>query len=269
MPKVESNGIEINYELHGSSGAYVLCIMGITAPNEVWGDHVASWSQHFQCVTPDNRGVGDSDKPAGTYSSAMMADDHAGLLDQLGIDSAHIVGCSMGSIIAQQIALRHPSKVKSLVLMCPWARCDYYAKSVFRHIEVCKAHLTPADFMEWIQLLIFDKTSWDDPEFYQGMLDGRVAAAGNENPQPLHGLQGQAAACINHNTFDQLKTINAPTLIIGGENDIFTPRWMAEEIHDELPNSELYLYPQAGHGFHLENLEDFNQRVADFIKNHS
>ena len=119
--------------------------------------------------------------------------------------------------------------------------------------------------MEGIQLLIFHKRSWDDAEVYASMLEGRQGASEDPNPQPLHGVHGQAAACINHNTLDQLKNITAPTLVIGGEGDVFTPRWMAEEIHATLTNSKLHLYPDSGHAFHWENLEDFNQRVIDFI----
>jgi len=193
----------------------------------------------------------------------MMADDYAHLIDHLGLEKAHIVGCSMGSIIAQQLALRHADKVKSLVLMCSWARCDAYAKSTFEHMKQCKKHLSHAALMGWIQLLIFHKRSWDDTEMYTSMLEARQDIP--ENPQPLHGLEGQAAACINHDTLNQLKNITAPTLVIGGEEDIFTPRWMSEKIDAELPNSTLHLYQESGHAFHWENLEDFNQRVIKFI----
>jgi pimeloyl-ACP methyl ester carboxylesterase len=268
MPLFTYNDFTMQYEVHGE-GEPVLCIMGITAPGAVWQAHVDDWSKEFMCLTPDNRGVGKSDKPTGDYTSAMMADDHVNLLDHLGIKKAHVVGCSMGSIIAQQIALRHPDRVKSVTLMCSWARCDAYAKSVFKHILKCKAHFRGEDFMEYIQLLIFDKSSWDNPEFLQGLVDGRAAAASDPNPQPLHGLEGQCAACINHDVLDQLGQLTHPALVIGGENDIFTPRWMAEEIHAALPNSSMYLYPNAGHGFHFENIADFNQRVADFIKQNS
>jgi pimeloyl-ACP methyl ester carboxylesterase len=258
----------MHYEVHGE-GEPVICIMGITAPGTAWVAHVEAWSRHFQCITPDNRGVGLSDKPPGDYTSAMMADDYAALMDGLGVEKASVVGCSMGSIIAQELALRHPEKVKKLVLMCSWARCDNYAKSVFEHIKQLKAHLTPDRFTEYIQLLIYNKRSWDDREMYASMLEGRQAAAEDPNPQPLHGLEGQAAACIDHNTIEQLKNIAAPALVIGGADDIFTPRWMAEEIDRELPNSWLHLYPESGHAFHWENLEDFNQRVMDFIHTNS
>jgi pimeloyl-ACP methyl ester carboxylesterase len=267
MPTHTTNEFTMHYELHGENndGIPVICIMGITAPGAVWEAHVDVWSEQFSCVTADNRGVGQSDKPPGDYSSEMMADDYADLMNGLGIEKAHVVGCSMGSIIGQQLALRHPEKVQSLVLMCSWARCDAYAASTFEHMKQTKAHLTPAAFMEWIQLLIFHKRSWDDAEVYASMLEGRQGASEDPNPQPLHGVHGQAAACINHNTLDQLKNITAPTLVIGGEGDVFTPRWMAEEIHATLTNSTLHLYPDSGHAFHWENLDDFNQRVIDFI----
>ena len=83
MPTVETNGITMNYEERGD-GDPVLMIMGITAPGAVWEAHADDWSEHFRCIMPDNRGVGDSDKPAGDYSSEMFADDYAGLMDQLG-----------------------------------------------------------------------------------------------------------------------------------------------------------------------------------------
>ncbi|MEM9079928.1 MAG: alpha/beta hydrolase [Verrucomicrobiota bacterium] len=258
----------MNYEVHGE-GEPVVLIMGITASNEVWEVHREEWQKHFMCICPDNRGVGLSDKPEGEYRSEMMADDVAGLMEAIGVEKAHFVGCSMGSIVSQQMALRYPEKVKSLVLMCPWARCDRYAKSIFAHMVQIKENLSADAFMEYIQLLIFDKTSWDADEFFEGLLEGRKDALGNENPQPLHGLKGQAAACVNHDVFAQLKGIEQRTLVIGGENDIFTPRWMEEEIHGELPNSELFLYPDAGHGFHFENVDDFNHRVQQFIQEQS
>ena len=86
MPIIKANGININFEESGS-GEPLLLIMGITAPWSVWEEHSKFWSKSFRCIMPDNRGVGHSDKPSGDYSSAMMADDHAALLQELGIDN--------------------------------------------------------------------------------------------------------------------------------------------------------------------------------------
>lgn len=120
--------------------------------------------------------------------------------------------------------------------------------------------------MEYIQRLIFHKRSWDDGEDYQSMLEGRQAAAADENPQPLHGFEGQAAACIHRDSRERFKTILAPTLVIWDEDDIFTPRWIADEMADVIPNNTLHLDPRSGHAFHWENIDDFNPRVRDSLR---
>ncbi len=265
MPKIQTNGIKLYYKERGT-GAALICIMGITAPGDVWELHIQEWEKHFRCIIVDNRGVGLSDKPTGPYSTEMMADDYAGLMDALNIEKALVVGCSMGSTIAQQLALRHPQKILGTILMCTWARCDNYAKSVFEHIKTIKARLTADEFMNYIQLLIFTKPYWDNEENRQAMITGNEEALLNINPQPLHALEAQADACINHNAFDQLKNIKSPCLIIGGKDDIFTPKWMAEETANEIPNSKLHLFDQAGHAFHWECLESFNKISTEWLK---
>ena len=267
MPYVTTNEIQMYYEEAGS-GDPLLLIMGITARGEVWEAHREDWSQSFRCIMPDNRGVGLSDKPPGDYTSGMMADDHAGLLDALGIGQVRVVGVSMGSIIAQQLCLRHPQRVKSAVLMCPWARCDRYARSIFEHMKVCKTRLSPEEFLEWIQLLIFTKPFWDNNEAYDDMLKGREEFRNNPVPQPLHGLEGQAAACVNHDVLSRLGEIRVPCLVIGGKNDVFTPLWMGEEVANGIPNSERHFYDNAGHAFHWEMIEDFNPRVRRWLLSH-
>jgi len=261
----------MHYEERGSGHSPedipLLLIMGITAPGSVWNVHLADWQNHFRCIVGDNRGVGLSDKPLGPYSSEQMADDYAGLLDAIQVEKVKVVGCSMGSTIAQQLAIRHPEKVHSLVLMCPWARCDNYAKSLFQHIVNCKAHFRPEDFSFYIQLLIFSKSSWDQNDTYEELATGRKQDGANPFPQPLHGLEGQAAACIAHNALADLGQIDKPTLVIGGAQDIFTPVWMAKEVADSIPEAELFLYENLGHAFHFEHTADFNPRVRKWLLN--
>lgn len=264
MPTIQSNGIDLFYEERGS-GDPLLLIMGITAPGAVWEKHVAVWEKSFRCILVDNRGVGNSSKPPGPYTTAQMADDCAGLLDVLKLEKVRVVGCSMGSTIAQQLAIRHPDKIRSMVLMCPWARCDNTAKAIFQHMVNCKARLRPEEFSLYIQLLIYSKNSWDDGQMHSGLLEDRKNAAQDTNPQPLIGLEGQAAACISHDVLAELGQINLPTLVIDGEEDAFTPSWMTLEVAQAIPNAELHLYKNSGHAFHWENIEDFNPRVRDWL----
>src|SRR5579862_1760108 len=172
MPVEPTNGIRMYYDVRGRGDPLVL-IMGITARGAVWEKHAEFWDRTFHCVIPDNRGVGLSDKPAGPYTSGQMADDYAGLLDNLGIAKARVVGCSMGSIIAQQLAIRHPQRVRSAVLMCTWARCDRYAHDVFQHIIDIKSRLRPDEFGRYIQLLIFAKRFWDNDAAFADMQEAR------------------------------------------------------------------------------------------------
>ena len=267
MTYVKTNGICMYYEEHGA-GEPVILIMGITARGAVWEKHLAIWQTRFRCITADNRGVGLTDKPQGPYSSAMMADDYAGLMEALDIRQARVVGCSMGSIIAQQLALRHPGRVRSMVLMCPWARCDRYTREVFQHLAGSKARLRPEEFVRYVQLLIFAKQSWDDDAFYEEMLAARQQAALDPVPQPLHGLEAQAAACIEHNVLEELSRIQCPCLVLDGRQDAFTPLWMSQEVAQRIPQCELHLYDHAGHAFHWERLEDFSARVLDWLLQH-
>lgn len=267
MPHIETNGISLYYDERGK-GDPLLLIMGITAPGSVWEKHADAWQQHFRCIMPDNRGVGQSDKPPGPYTTTQMADDCAGLLDGLGLKSVRVVGVSMGSTIAQQLAIRHPDKVRSLVLMCSWARCDRTAEAIFRHMATIKARLRPDEFARYVQLLIYAKQSWDNDDTFADLLVGQQQAAIDPNPQPLHGLEGQAEACITHNTLADLSKITQPCLVIGGRADKFTPVWMSEEVAEAIPNSELHLYDEAGHAFHWEQIEDFNPRIQNWLLAH-
>ncbi|MEZ4905874.1 MAG: alpha/beta hydrolase [Spirosomataceae bacterium] len=263
MPFVETNGINLYYEERGDPSASPLLLIMVLLHLVRCGSLMLLLEKDFRCVLPDNRGVGYTDKPAGDYTTAQMADDCAGLLEALGIETIRVVGCSMGSTIALQLAIRHPQKVQSMVLMCPWARCDNTAKAIFQHIMTCKARLRPEKFSLFIQLLIYSKGSWDDEKVAAELEEGRRQAAIDAQPQPLHGLEGQAAACISHNVLTKLPSITQPTLVIGGQEDIFTPAWIWRM--KSLPHCDLYLYEKAGHVFHFERLNDFNPRVRDWL----
>jgi pimeloyl-ACP methyl ester carboxylesterase len=267
MPVIQTNGIDLYYEECGA-GDPLLLIMGITATGEVWEKHVTYWQKYFRCITADNRGVGRSGKPDGPYTTEQMADDYAGLLDAIKIKKVKVVGCSMGSTVAQQLALRHPEKVSSLVLMCPWARCDNAARAIFQHMIDCKKNLSPSQFSLFVQLLIWSKPSWDDDKMFSEMEEARKQSSTELRPQPLHGLEGQAAACMNHNVLSQLPQIQQPVLVIGGIDDIFTPAWMAKEAAAAITNAKLHLYEGAGHAFHWEKIEDFNPRIKNWLTAH-
>jgi pimeloyl-ACP methyl ester carboxylesterase len=263
MPIVRANGIHINYEERGE-GEPLILIMGLGADGAVWELHAQAYEQHFRCILMDNRGAGLSDKPAGPYTTGMMADDTAGLMDALGIETARVAGVSMGGAIAQNLALRHPEKVQSMVLVSTWARCDTYTKIVFEHFKKMRAVSAPGDFMELLQLWIFaaDHTEAHLDDLLLAQQDARE----NPNPMPQHTFDAQCDACITHDTVDKLDTIQIPTLITVGDADIFTPYHFSKAIHDKIVDSELFVLERVGHAHHWEKLVEFNNKTTAFLR---
>lgn len=262
MPIVQANGININYEERGKGDPLIL-IMGLGADGSVWEDHVQAYEKHFRCILMDNRGAGLSNKPEGSYTTDMMADDTAGLMDALGIEHARVAGISMGGAIAQSLVLRHPEKVQSMVLVSTWARCDTYAKVVFENFKKMRAVADPGDFMELLQLWIFaaDHTAANHADLKQGQQDARNA----ENPMPQHAFDAQCDACITHDTLDELDKIQVPTLITIGTADIFTPYHFSEAIHNRIDGSEMFVLERVGHAHHWEKLDEFNSKTTRFL----
>ncbi len=263
MPRVESNGIGIHYEARGAGEPLVL-LMGLGADGGLWEDHVACYEKHFRCILMDNRGAGRSEKPPGEYATATMADDTAGLMDALGIARARVAGISMGSGIAQELALRHPAKVRSLVLISSWAVCDRYMRDVFEHFAVVRAKVAPAEFVQLLQLWIFAPARY--AAHYAELLEGRAGAG--ENPMPQHAFAAQCAACMNHDTLARLAAIRQPALLTVGDADIFTPLGCSEAMAARLPAATLEVFPGRGHCHHWEDLERFNRLTCAFLQAH-
>ena len=265
MPTVKANGITIGYEERGKGDPLIL-IMGLGADGLRWEDHVNAYAEHFRCIMVDNRGAGQSDKPVGPYTTEMMAEDTAGLMDALGIAHARVAGISMGSGIAQNLALHHPGKVRSMVLISSWSRSSNYLNSLLESFSKMRAIANPGDFMELLQLWIFTEAHFEESfdDLKQGQLDARTDA----NPMPQRAFAAQCSACSTHNTIDRLHRIEAPSLLTVGDRDIFTPLHLSEEMHERMPNSELLVFPGWGHCHHWEDLDTFNRKTTAFLLNH-
>src|SRR5712691_820951 len=131
MPLAEIGDHRVYYEEHGA-GEPVLLINGLGADHSAWALQAQALEKRFRVVVFDNPGVGQTSGPRGPYTTELFGDVAAGLLRSLGVDRAHVVGASMGGLIAQQVAVRHPELVRSLVLHCPWWRIDAYTAALIR-----------------------------------------------------------------------------------------------------------------------------------------
>lgn len=262
MPTIKVGDINIYYEIHGK-GEPLLLIMGLGSDLTSWILQIPEFSKKYQVIPFDNRGVGRTDAPDVPYSTAMMADDTIGLLDSLGIEKAHILGLSMGGFIAQEIALKYPQRVKSLVLAataaCPYAWATHLLGTMLR---LAQEGVTPETFTTLRVSWLFTDKFFNNPELVRTVIDTMLA---NPHPQPVHAYARQFSAANEHDTRGRIGQITAPTLVLVGREDMLLPVKMSEELAAGIPNSELAVLDGGGHGLLVEIADRFNQAVMDFL----
>ena len=264
MPFVHvEDGTRIHYEVTGRPGATpILMIQGLGASKNAWNLQRIAMATRFRSISLDNRGAGRSDKPTQPFTLEQMADDAIAVLDAAGVETAHVVGASMGGVISQIIAVKYPHRVRSLTLVC----------------TACRNH-------PWRQELL---QSWAHTAEEKGMIEvGKEAAQWVMSPRsfrrlvpaftwmgplaalrPRHSFVSQIQAILDtrEDLVDELSSITAPTMVIVGNQDILTPRGDSEEIAERIPNAELVVISGAAHGLMMEHSTTFNKILIEFLQ---
>jgi len=259
---VADDGVTIHYEAFGRRDAPpLLMIHGLGTDARGWALQRLAFGRRYRCVAPDNRGVGRTGPVAGPYSLERMALDALAVLDAEGIDRAHVMGASMGGVIAQIVAVLHPHRTRGLVLAC----------------TACRHH-------EWRRELLQE---WSD-----AVASGGIGALGDEAlawlvgprlrrrfgiwlnlgarivlQQKPEAFVGQVAAILDAPDELRLELVNmtAPTLVITGSQDSLTPVGDAEELEELIPHARLEVLCGAAHGLMVEAPNAFNQAVLGFL----
>ncbi|MBW4539698.1 MAG: alpha/beta hydrolase [Myxacorys chilensis ATA2-1-KO14] len=263
MPRTQIGNIGMYYEVHGS-GEPVVLIHGLSMDSSTWFNQVSALSQKYQVIVFDNRGVGQTDAPHETYSTEMMANDVAALLKFLNVDNAHILGFSMGGMIAQTLTLKYPELVKSLLLTATAAQFPARAKHL---VQIWLRMLNENVSLE---TSVRDSFLWVyTNEFFEH--DETVTASVNlalNHPHPLspQGFAGQVAALMQHDTRSGINQISVPTLVLIGRDEIFIPLEFSEELAAKIPKAELVILERGGHNCWMEFPEQFNQAVMQFLE---
>jgi 3-oxoadipate enol-lactonase len=267
MPVVNVRGLDLYYEEHGS-GEPLLLIQGFGGNTAAWGPLVPAMAERFRVIAFDNRDAGRSAQASGPYTIADMADDAAALLDALGAGPAHVLGASMGGMIAQELALRHPAKVRALVLMCTTCggpKSAGWDELCERLDLVRELREAPAPDSELVQ----QQLSWMfTPEFLANPTPAfqEFILSTLQYPAPLEGMQRQAEAIRRHDTCDRLPRITAPTLVIAGEGDPLIRAENSRILASRIPGARLILYPRLRHGFNLEDPERVHADILSFLE---
>ncbi|MFI8829545.1 alpha/beta fold hydrolase [Streptomyces afghaniensis] len=257
---IDADGVELWVEQRGE-GPDVLLVSGLGDPAEAWQPQLDGLADRYRLTAFDNRGAGRTPLPEGPLSVARMADDAAALLRALQVPAAHVAGFSGGSFIAQELALRHPGVVRSLVLMSTMARPDPYFRAMTRfwHWMVERAPDERA-MLEAFFLWIYTPRAHAD-----GMADRFVEETlAFEHAQSVEDFQRQLAAFAEHDTLDRLGRITAPTLVLAGELDLATPPRLGRVVADSIPGAAFEVLPGEAHQPFQEVPDVFNSRVDAF-----
>ena len=258
--QVGAGDVELWVERRGQ-GPDVLLIAGLGDPAEAWQPQLDGLPDRYRLTAFDNRGAGRTPMPDGPLSAATMADDAAALLRALEVPIAHVAGFSMGSAIAQELALRHPEVVGSLVLVSTYARADALWRSQL-------------NFWRWLP-----EVAPSERAFFEGFFtwvytprahaDGSVDQIVEEamafpHQQSLEAFQAQVDVCLTHDTADRLSQIGAPTLVLAGEFDTILPPRFGQAVAAAIPNARFEVMPGEAHQPFQEVPDEFNARVDAF-----
>ena len=257
-----SDGVRIYYEVTGRRcGPPVLLIQGLGADLHGWQLQRLALASRYRTIAVDNRGAGRSDKPRGPYSLGRMTLDAIEVLDAVGVERAHVVGASMGGVIAQIIGVLHPQRVRSLTLAC----------------TACTNHAWRRELLsDWARFASTEGMGKMTREASRWVIGPRsfrrlYPALGWLGPlgfgDPPHAFTAQVDAILNADDTlaDELDRIEVPVLVIVGNQDILTPRGDSEELAERIPTAELVVISGAAHGLMFEHFWTFNRVVGAFL----
>jgi 3-oxoadipate enol-lactonase len=257
-------GVRLAWEAFGE-GEPVLFIHGLGYDRHGWGPAPETLAERFRVITFDNRGVGESDTPPGPYSTSEMAADAAAVLSDVGVERAHVVGTSLGGLIAQELALRTPQRVLTLVLSSTTPGGTSAFPMPQRGAERFAAFAedpSPENLFGLIENSLSAATVASSPELVEEIYAYRLA-----HPPRLDAWLAQAAAGAEFSSLAALATLDRPTLVTHGVDDNVVDYRNGELIAQAVPGAELVLVPDAGHLCFWERPDAFVGAIASFLGN--
>ena len=259
---VATDGVRLHYEAIGRKSAPpVLMIQGLGADKHLWDLQRLALSTRYRVIAHDNRGAGRSDKPFGAYSLEQMARDALTVMDHAGVDTAHIVGASMGGAITQVGGILAPERTRSLSLVCTSCSNHQWRRDLLSSwADIATNHGMGEMTTQAVRWVIGPRSLrrlWPAMGWMGPIATSRAS----------HGFSGQVRAILDADDSlrDALVGIRGPTAVIVGNQDVLTPRGDSEELADLIPTAELVVLSGAAHGLMIEHAATFNRVLGDFL----
>jgi len=258
------DGVQLHYERHGDSGEPLLLVMGLGSPLEFWEFQTPVFARTHRVCIYDNRGVGRSDKPAGPYDVRTLARDAVAVMDACGFDRAHVVGLSMGGMIAQELAIRHSDRVGALVLAATYAKPDDDVKSTVSTGGFDPRTIEPKQlFKMFMSLVLSPEFIAREREWLRASRDRTLAMIS------IEGFMAQMAAVMAHDASQELHRIATPTLVMKPAADMLIPPKASDFLASAIQGAQLATFDNGSHGFNVEQADKFNRAVLDFVSRHT
>ncbi len=265
MPTFSSRGFGIYYEAHGEGdGLPLVLIMGMGGTCQGWMVlQVPELSRDRQCVIFDNRGAGRSEDPGSSFSTQDMAEDTLALLDELGIERAHVLGGFLGGCVAQELAIAHPDRVQSLILAGTFAKADGRRRMLLElWRSMVEVGLPREDLIKNRLIWTLHDLTFEQPDLIEAMWRFYLK---DDAPMEDKVFVRQVEALLAHDSSDRLEQIEAPTLLICGEQDLVTPPHLHRQVRNRIPHARLVQMSGAGHLVAAELAPRFNALVGRFL----
>ena len=258
MAYAENAGTKLYWEEHGS-GDPILMIMGLSFTLDMWFRITPALSKRYRLILFDNRGVGRSDTPSGPYSIPQMADDAVAVMKAAGVSSAHLMGASMGGMIAQELALRYPERVQALLLGCTTGGTLGSKLPRMRRFPFGIGAAKNFEDREWL----FSPMLYSDSTPKERIAEDIQIRL--RHPQRRAGFLNQFAAILAWRCYHRLSAIQAPTLVMHGDEDRLVPMENGLRVARRIPHAQFVKVPGAGHVLSTDQPELVDDAVLGFL----
>lgn len=262
MPYARNGDLSLYYEAVGA-GEPVVWLQGLGADHTAWSVQMFHFSKRFLCVLPDARDTGRSSRATEDYDLDMLAEDVLHVMDNVGLEDAHIVGLSMGGSVAQHIALSAPGRVRSLALLSAFARSDARLQAVLELWPQLFEKLGRVLFHRQSEPWMFSPDYLSHPSNLRAL---RRYVESAPNPQDAAAFTRQVRASVSHDTLSELYRIKVRTLVVSGERDILVPPYLGERLAEGIAGASFVVRPRIAHSVNLEGQREFNSLIEAFLK---